>query len=647
MKYKNEDIELIVHIRQGKFYKLSSVLSSVTWSGDIKSPSRCLEFSFIQAVNDTKIQQIGIVEGSTCCFYVGGKEIFRGTIIDIDKSNTDNRLSMTAFDIGFLLSKDQVSYNFVNTTACDIAKAVFKGKDGQHALSYGKIAPAGTKITKMFIGATRYDVIMSAYTEHSKKDKEHKKYMIEVDLDKFNIIEKGVVKLKIMFEESSNIESASYKISMNDMVSRVLVVDEKGNKVKEKIDPQLKKLYHYITKVIEQGKDKALSDDEIKNELKGPEKTCSISGFGNINCKCGYKVQVKDSFTGLVGEFYIDKDKHTWSGGKYSVDLELNFDNIMDEKEAGKDETKESSTSGVGSDWGHGITADMLNKVLKGPLAGMGNTFIKWGNAYGVNPMLVAMIIRIESRPTMDSGLALKGNNFGGINAIKGYPTITMGGRAYAKFPSVEVGIEEQFRLLGVRYIHDWKKTSIDSIIMTYAPPHENNSAGYINSLKNFYKQNTGVTWNNNLLGKGVSSKEEAHSRLKAVSSSAAISNDKQRIILQTAESMIGKGRYTWGGKTLYASDCSGFVYCCHKAAGINISGSTAGQIHDGKRVSSLSQALPGDLIVTESRASGSGRHVVLYIGNNMMIHNGGPSGRPITKEKLRLGSWHEIRRCW
>ena len=85
--YENKDIELIVHIRGGKFYKLSSVLSSVVWSGDIKSPSRTLEFSFLQAVNDAKVQQLGIVEGSTCCFYVGGKEIFRGTIIDIDKSN--------------------------------------------------------------------------------------------------------------------------------------------------------------------------------------------------------------------------------------------------------------------------------------------------------------------------------------------------------------------------------------------------------------------------------------------------------------------------------------------------------------------------------------------------------------------------------
>ena len=88
--YKNNDIELIVHIKNGKFYKLGKALTTVTWSGDIKSPSRTLEFNLIQTVTDSKLEQLGIVEGSTCCFYVGGKEIYRGTVIDIDKSNTNN-----------------------------------------------------------------------------------------------------------------------------------------------------------------------------------------------------------------------------------------------------------------------------------------------------------------------------------------------------------------------------------------------------------------------------------------------------------------------------------------------------------------------------------------------------------------------------
>lgn len=648
--YENKDIELIVHIRGGKFYKLSSVLSSVVWSGDIKSPSRTLEFSFLQAVNDAKVQQLGIVEGSTCCFYVGGKEIFRGTIIDIDKSNSNNEISMTAHDIGFLLAKDQVNYNFVNKTACDIAKEVFKGKDKQPPLKWGKIAPAGTKITKMFIGATRYDTIMSVYTAHSKADKDHKKYMVEVDLDKFNIIEKGVTKLKIMFEEEQNLEMATYKVSMENIVSRVVVVDEKGNKVKESLNAELRKLYQYISKVIEQKKDKAITDEEIKAEFKKPERSCSLSGYGDISCKCGYKVQVKDSFTGLIGEFYIDKDKHTWSGGKYTVDLELNFDNIMDEKNAGKDETKETTSDGAGGsgagDWGHGITEDMLNKVLKGELAGQAATIIKWCNAFKINPLYFVIQAKIECGQNIDSYNAKVRHNYGGITKD---PEFSNMGK-YAKYPSKEKGIERMCRLISVKYLNEWNIRDVDRIIAKWAPASDGNDVqGYINQMKNTYKKITGKTWDNSMLGTGVKSVEEAYRNLNSGGASGVSGTltPKQEAILRTAESMVGKGRYTWGGKTIYASDCSGFVMCCHRAAGISIGGSTAAQLHDGKKIPSLAQALPGDIIITQSSASGSGRHVVLYIGNGMQIHNGGPGGAPITKTKLRLGRWHEIRRCW
>lgn len=648
--YENKDIELIVHIRGGKFYKLSSVLSSVVWSGDIKSPSRTLEFSFLQAVNDAKVQQLGIVEGSTCCFYVGGKEIFRGTIIDIDKSNSNNEISMTAHDIGFLLAKDQVNYNFVNKTACDIAKEVFKGKDKQPPLKWGKIAPAGTKITKMFIGATRYDTIMSAYTAHSKADKDHKKYMVEVDLDKFNIIEKGVTKLKIMFEEEQNLEVATYKVSMENIVSRVVVVDEKGNKIKESLNAELRKLYQYISKVIEQKKDKAITDEEIKAEFKKPERSCSLSGYGDISCKCGYKVQVKDSFTGLIGEFYIDKDKHTWSGGKYTVDLELNFDNIMDEKNAGKDETKETTSDSAGGsgagDWGHGITEDMLNKILKGELAGQAATIIKWCNAFKINPLYFVIQAKIECGQNIDSYNARVRHNYGGITKDPEFPNMGK----YAKYPSKEKGIERMCRLISVKYLNEWNIRDVDRIIAKWAPASDGNDVqGYIRQMKNTYKQVTGKTWDNSMLGTGVKSVEDAYRNLNSGGASGVSGTltPKQEAILRTAESMVGKGRYTWGGKTIYASDCSGFVMCCHRAAGISIGGSTAAQLHDGKKIPSLAQALPGDIIITQSSASGSGRHVVLYIGNGMQIHNGGPGGAPITKTKLRLGRWHEIRRCW
>lgn len=546
--YKNNDIELIVHIKNGKFYKLGKALTTVTWSGDIKSPSRTLEFSLIQPVTDSKLEQLGIVEGSTCCFYVGGKEIYRGTIIDIDKSNTNNEITMIAHDIGFLLAKDQVNYNFVDKTAQDIAKEVFKGKGNQTSLKYGTIAPANTKITKMFVGATRYDTIMSAYTAHSKKDKDHKKYMIEVDIDKFNVIEKGVKKLRIMFNESQNMSSANYKVSLENLVNRVVIVDEKGNTVKEELNKELRKLYQYISKIIEQKKDKVLTDDEIKAEFSGPEKTCSLSGYGDISCKCGYKVQVQDSFTGLIGEFYIDKDKHTWTGGKYEIDLELNFDNIMDEKDAGKEESKEDTSNSQATssrDWGHGVTKEQLDKVLGGKLAGMGATFLKYANMYKVNPAIVAAISMHETG-NGTSRLAREQNNFFGMRKKDG---------SWMKFSSPEEGIRRGISNIARNYVNKGKK-SLNSMVGVYAEGGGN----WVPEISKFYNKITGQNVSSAKWGTGV--KTDAEAEANVITTNGTSSEGLSRVAEVAQKYLrngINKPSYAW---------CCWFATKCLREAG-------------------------------------------------------------------------------
>ena len=503
--HKVDDIELIAHVYGGKYYKLANVVTSISWSGDIKSPSRMLEFEFVQSVTDKKIKNIGINSNTTMCFFVGGKEIFRGTVVDIDKTNTNNSIRVTAFDIGHYLTKDETNFNFKDTTACDIAKAVFKGKDGQEPLKYGKIAVAGTKITKMFIGTTRYETIMSAYTEHSKKDKAHKKYMIEVDIDKFNVVEKGVTKLKLMFEEEKNIQSASFKQSADDIVSRVLVVDELGNKIKVKIDKELKKIYKfYTTKVIEQKKDKAVSDDEINEAFKGLDKRCSLVGYGDITCKAGYKVQVKDNATGLVGEFYIDKDKHTWIGGKYDISLELNFENIMDEKSAGKDEPKEEPKESVGGTYsaeGGWTGGNLVRKGEWGPATlsqEIINAIIVQSRKYSIIPSFIITQLWAESS-WGTSPVGVKNNNWAGvtwpykgdpsIKKYKGTPRPSSEGDNYVKWNSVSDFIIDHFYLFrSGGYYKVQKKTSIDTFINGLLRPEAQHNYAASSNYRSFMK---------------------------------------------------------------------------------------------------------------------------------------------------------------
>lgn len=82
---------------------------------------------------------------------------------------------------------------------------------------------------------------------------------------------------------------------------------------------------------------------------------------------------------------------------------------------------------------------------------------------------------------------------------------------------------------------------------------------------------------------------------------------------------------YVYGGNSLTQGvDCSGLVQQVYERLGIQLPRTSTEQAKAGKVVSSLAQALPGDLILMYSPYEPAGLqqygHVGLYIGNGMML---------------------------
>lgn len=330
-------IKLICQKANGKKLDITNLLTTITWSGDYKSCARKLEFSLISSANDINVPKIDIPLMSVIIFYEDDKELFRGFVYEREKSS-DNSISFLCYDYCAKLNDIKVSYNIKNETASSIYNKFLT----EYGLNKGDIVQANTKIKKVFLGVTAYDMIMSAYTEEAKAT--GKKYMLYSKGNKFYSTEKGIVKLKLAFEEGKNILSSNFKESVSNMVNKVLIVDDNGNKVSEVKNDDWLKTYGLFQDVYKKQEDKD-ANAEAKAMLNGVEQTCSLTGFGDTTCITGYGVRVKDTYTGLVGLFYIDSDTHTWEGGKYTIDLELNFKNIMDEVSAGQDEQTENSSA--------------------------------------------------------------------------------------------------------------------------------------------------------------------------------------------------------------------------------------------------------------------------------------------------------------
>ena len=330
-------IKLIYQKTNGEKLDITNLLEGITWSGDYKSCARKLEFSLLNSASDINIPKVDIPLMSMILFYEYNNELFRGFVYEREKPS-DNSISFLCYDYCAKLNDIKVSYNIKNETASSIYNKFLT----EYKLNKGDIAPANTKIKKVFLGTTAYDMIMTAYTEEAKKT--GKKYMVYAKGDKFYSSEKGNIKLKLAFEEGKNILSSNFKESISDMVNKVIIVDENGNKKSEVKNDDWLNTYGLFQEVYkqEEGKD---SNSEAKAMLNGITQSCSLTGFGDTTCITGYGAQVKDSYTGLVGLFYIDSDTHTWEGGNYTIDLELNFKNIMNEVEAGQDEQTESTSS--------------------------------------------------------------------------------------------------------------------------------------------------------------------------------------------------------------------------------------------------------------------------------------------------------------
>jgi len=73
---------------------------------------------------------------------------------------------------------------------------------------------------------------------------------------------------------------------------------------------------------------------------------------------------------------------------------------------------------------------------------------------------------------------------------------------------------------------------------------------------------------------------------------------------------------YVFGGEDGSGMDCSGLVQRVYADLGIEVPRLVSGQMTIGTEVGSLAEAQPGDLIVT-----GGGDHILIYAGNNKVIH--------------------------
>lgn len=524
-------------------FDITQPIKTITWSGNYKACSRKLEFKMLDVGIDIPLS-------SYILLYENEVELFRGFVYEREKSS-DGIFSFVCFDHGEKLNKIKVAYNIKNQTADEIMNQVLKDV----GFEIGSIAKASVKVNKVFIGVSIYDTLMTAYTYQHKEDS--KSYMIYSKAGKICSSEKGIVKLKVSFEEGKNIENSTFKESVTRMVNRVLIVDDKGNKVSEVRNQEMLNIHGLFQDVYktEEGKD---ANVEAKAMLKGVEQTCTLSGFGDTTCQTGYGVEIKDSTTGLVGLFYIDGDTHTWENGEYKIDLDLNFKNIMNEVQAGEDEAKEDSS-----------------------VTGGGST------------MVGGKTVKAEFTAYYPENSAMQGGFYDAMGNRLDPSKLTC---ACPK----EVPFKTKIQVQGTG-------SDRDGLIYTCT-----DRGGAIKIVNGVYKIDLLMANRKEAYAFGRRKGTAIIGGEVVSSSSGGNSSSKGAKIIEIAKTKLGC-KYVWGATGPNTFDCSGLTQWCHKQVGISIPRTSGQQRGSGKKISKANAQL-GDIVCFEG-------HVGLYAGNGQMIH--------------------------
>ncbi len=301
---------------------LSFLIAKIIHSGDDKNVSRKLEFELPYSDSDYFLKKLDIIinAGDVVDLYDDkDKKLFKGVIIDIKHSLSNNIISYTAFDFMFYVNNSDISKiydDYAENIVSDVASIL--------GIKTGHIEKTKVKVYLPALGESAYKVIMSAYTYVSRQN--GKKYMPYMVDDKLSVFMKGLDSY-VVLDGDKNLIDVSYCMSLSKLVNKVLVINKTGKVLNITKEDSLISKYGVVQKVVKDDLSKA------KSLIKGLDKTITIKALGDNRAVAGKSLLYKDKIHNVVSKFYISSDNHTFDSKGHTMELKLEFENIMDEKE--------------------------------------------------------------------------------------------------------------------------------------------------------------------------------------------------------------------------------------------------------------------------------------------------------------------------
>ncbi|MGA3879237.1 XkdQ/YqbQ family protein [Bacillus pumilus] len=323
-------IELFA-IRSGTMYEL--VTESVTLQGQRYQAPRSIQANIITKQGSKTYYRVS--EGDTVLFKWKGKELFRGIVFS--RTPVEGKLTFTAYDMLQYLVKNQDVYVFSKQRADQILRRI--GADFQIPMT--SIANTGHVIKSLVFknDTSLYDMILKALKETKRQT--GRNYQIYSAKGKMGlrawpdpedvwVIESGVN--LIGYQYSTSIEETATRVKLRTSVDEQGKNKKKGSKSEIVVVEQDKAgqskygiLQHVETvtgqinqpQLQKRAKVRLAEKKGVKQEVK------SIQALGIPELQSGLPIYLKIPEINVKNTYWIDQDKHEFSGVKHTMTIDV------------------------------------------------------------------------------------------------------------------------------------------------------------------------------------------------------------------------------------------------------------------------------------------------------------------------------------
>ena len=336
---------------------ISSLVEHVNMADDADQAARSCEFTIAYNTKDELLEKEDIKLGDT--FYVfyqdeteqpttganstGGTttsttgettdtantskriEVFRGKVFYRERDTSNVVMRFTAYDNLIYLAKSKTTRKFKNITVADTITQVVN----ELGLTLGELPEISTAVD--FIADTKTGIEIIKQALGYEKATTGKVYSLVMNEGLLNVVLKGTGITgddDFKITDDTNLEKTTYSESVEDMVNQIMIVDKDGNTSSYvTVDDQVS-AYGMIQDVYKID-EKQNTQTQAGAKLKGITYKCSLSAIGDVRCKSGYCINVKDEQ--LWGKFFIKSDRHEIAGNVHKMDLELEYVGAADD----------------------------------------------------------------------------------------------------------------------------------------------------------------------------------------------------------------------------------------------------------------------------------------------------------------------------